>query len=83
MYINVAEEVSGIPSSWPGYDLDSVVRPGGIDFAACYIFDIVAVADIIIRGGVITYRPIVHYPRQHPGNYVLYPKPGIHGVVPQ
>ena len=22
MYINVAEEVSGIPSSWPGYDLD-------------------------------------------------------------
>lgn len=21
MYINVAEEVSGIPSSWPGYDL--------------------------------------------------------------
>ena len=38
-----------------------VVRPGGIDFAACYIFDIVAVADIIIRGGVITYRSIVHY----------------------
>lgn len=22
MYINVAEEISGIPSSWPGYDLD-------------------------------------------------------------
>ena len=22
MYINVAEEVSGIPSSWPGYDLN-------------------------------------------------------------
>ncbi|MDO4274718.1 MAG: peptidoglycan-binding protein [Eubacteriales bacterium] len=22
MYINVAEEVSGVPSSWPGYDLD-------------------------------------------------------------
>ena len=22
MYINVAEEVSGIPASWPGYDLD-------------------------------------------------------------
>ena len=21
MYINVAEEISGIPSSWPGYDL--------------------------------------------------------------
>ena len=22
MYINVAEEISGIPSSWPGYDLN-------------------------------------------------------------
>ena len=22
MYINVAEEISGIPASWPGYDLD-------------------------------------------------------------
>ena len=22
MYINVAEEVSGVPASWPGYDLD-------------------------------------------------------------
>ena len=22
LYINVAEEISGIPSSWPGYDLD-------------------------------------------------------------
>ena len=23
MYINTAEEISGIPASWPGYDLDS------------------------------------------------------------
>ena len=51
---------------------DSVVRPGGIDFAACYIFDIVAVADIIIRGGVITYRPVSYthldvYKRQYTG----------------
>ena len=22
MYINVAEEISGVPASWPGYDLD-------------------------------------------------------------
>ena len=22
MYINVAEAISGIPASWPGYDLD-------------------------------------------------------------
>ncbi len=26
MYINVAEEISGIPSSWPGYDLDIGAR---------------------------------------------------------
>ncbi len=26
MYINVAEEISGIPASWPGYDLDIGAR---------------------------------------------------------